>query len=64
MPKNRKLLSVGTPVTLANLLVLLGAVETGDPAGCIVKHRDGQLIIEETQATLDLDPPAAEPEAG
>lgn len=58
--KNRKLLSVGTPVKLGNLRTLLDTVADGldtDDNECIVRHQNGQLIVERPEPTLvEQDP--------
>lgn len=60
MAKNRKLLSVGTPVRLSHLIALCETVADGlesvEAANeCVVRHSNGQLIIERPEATLVVD---------
>lgn len=50
MAKHKRLLSVGTPVKLANLRLALDSIDTDSPNECIVRHMNGQLIIEEPRA--------------
>lgn len=57
--KNRRVLSIGMPVKLSSLQVLLEHAQVERPNDCIVRHYDGQLIIEEPQPTLEENAVAA-----
>lgn len=45
-----ELMRVGTPIRAKRLVALLAAIEPGEEA--ILRHYNGQLIIEEPEATL------------
>ncbi len=52
MAAHRKLLSVATPIPLSNLKLMLDALDTNNPDACIVRHMNGQLIVEEPHPTI------------
>lgn len=53
MAKKRKLLRVGTPIPLSSLRRHLE--EITDSGDAIVRHQNGELIVEEPVETLDVD---------
>lgn len=55
MSAHRKLLSVATPICLSNLKIMLDALDTNVPDTCIVRHMNGQLIIEEPHPTIVVE---------
>lgn len=63
MAKNRRILSVGTPIRLSNLRIMLEAIEPLRPDDCIVKHYDGQLIVEEPVLDDGLFPSSSDESA-
>lgn len=55
MAKNRKVLRLGTPVKLSSLLTHLNLIDEDEAAEAIVRHINGELVVEVPQPTLDTE---------
>lgn len=51
--KAKKLIRIATPATLSQLMTVLGTIDVDEHPDAVVSHRNGELMVEEPQPTLE-----------